>query len=88
MPLPNTGDNKMKYQATIERNVAFEEMTEEINEFYDGAANIGISISDQNGLRTYTYCYYRTNELMLIKGSFSISLLLITLCLVNFFQLD
>ena len=70
MPLPNVGDNKIKYQAVIERNAVDEELTEEINEFYDGVVNIGVAFSDQNGLRTYTYCYYRTNELMLIKGSY------------------
>ena len=42
--------------------------TIEIDEFYDGQSNIGISINTLIGQKIYTYSYYDQNELLLVES--------------------
>lgn len=54
-------------QAVIEKNYE-KGNTEEIVEYYDQRNNIGIAIQTVDGIKAYTYSYYSTNELLLVKG--------------------
>lgn len=67
-PIPVHAINQ-KYQALIEKNS--DELREgvEIEEFYDGIDNVGISINTAAGEKIYTYSYYNTNELLLVKSN-------------------
>lgn len=45
---------------------------EEIEEYYDGENNIGISINTYAGEKVYTYGYYDKNELLIVEGLYKI----------------
>ena len=69
MPVPTIGNEiNGRFQATIELNKAGS--SEEIVEFYDGLANIGIAIQRINGNTIRSYAYYGLNEGYFISGFF------------------
>ena len=67
LPLPVL-NNSQKYQLSLERNSLQTKLTEEIQEYFDGADNIGISITTFAGIKTYNYGYFELNELLLVES--------------------
>jgi hypothetical protein len=63
IPIPIYDDNA-RYQASIERNEASLDETQELIEYYDGIANIGISSEVFLQESILTYNYYMTQELI------------------------
>ena len=52
----------------MENNIAAKMVTEELNVFYHGPANMGYAVVDEDGLRHRLYAYFDTNELLLTSG--------------------
>jgi hypothetical protein len=57
-----------QYQTVIEKN--FDDLTEEIEEIYDGVNNVGIAAQTVSGNRVLTYYDYSINELLFVNGIF------------------
>ncbi|RNA35759.1 EF-hand domain-containing D1 [Brachionus plicatilis] len=57
-----------RFQISAEKNSNKNLFTVEIDEFFDGQSNIGISINTFIGQKLYTYSYYDQNELLLIQN--------------------
>ncbi len=53
---------------SIERNRADRGQTEEIQEYYDGIDNYGVSVNLFGGIEARVYSFYDTNEILVIKG--------------------
>ena len=73
VPVPNPPSppklaDKTRYSVEIERNAAYEKFTEEIREYYDSNNDVGISINRFAGQTVKTISYYKTDELLIIKG--------------------
>lgn len=69
-PLPDLGDDNSQYMALIERN--FEERTTLFQEIFDGKDNVGIIGVADMGTTAVFYYYYKTNELLVVEGSFKL----------------
>lgn len=65
IPLHNSSE---RYQISAEKNSNKNMFTIEIDEYYDGLSNIGISINTFIGQKIYTYSYYDQNELLLVES--------------------
>ncbi|CAF0782404.1 unnamed protein product [Brachionus calyciflorus] len=61
-------NSSSRFQVSVEKNSNKNIFTEEIDEFYDGLSNIGISINTFEGQKIYTYSYYDQNELLLVSN--------------------
>lgn len=66
LPIPVIDPN-MQFHASTEINEYG--LTAEIEEFYDGKNNIGISVSTAGGSKITTYSYYDINHLLIVKGN-------------------
>ena len=84
IPFPKQ-NNSQKYQANIEKNSDALKITEEIIEYYDGVDNIGISINYYDGQKVSEYSYYKTNELIIVKGKISFTKIIIKIHKIIFF---
>lgn len=65
--IPKIADTD-KYSVEIERNSALKKYTEEIREYYDGSADVGVSISTFTGQTVKTISNYKADLLILIDG--------------------
>ena len=69
MPFPQKFlDPNAKFQMTMENNIAAKLVTEELDVFYHGPANMGYAVVDEDGLRHRLYAYFDKNELLLTSG--------------------
>ena len=58
-----------KFSQNIERNRQDRGQTEEIQEYFDGVDNYGVSVNLLGGIETRTYSFYDQNQILVIKGT-------------------